>query len=140
MDGANSVNGAQRAGFPYWELQLGVAVVVGVLALRLGPKVRAALLLCGALPGFYWVMYARADAPLRREATAQVELAAATKLREAAPWPGAKLVAHDDVLAPLARYAWPTSRAKGPEVEVRGECLEVSCRATPRGSLCTCPP
>lgn len=137
LDGANSVSGQPRAGFPgavASSLAAVVAVVVVLWWLRGQRRGRwlAGLALAAALPGAWCVLVSRADAPLARPAMARrVETALAT-LEAVAPWPGTPVaIVHedDDVLFPLGRYAWPARPAvtSAVRVELRGGSLDVQC-------------
>lgn len=138
LDGANSVSGQPRAGFPSAVTSSAVAVVTVLVVFawlrdRRPRWLLAATAILAALPGAWCVVALRADAPLARPAmAARVETTLAT-LEAVAPWPGAPVaIVHedDDVLFPLGRYAWPTRpavTAPSTRLELRGGSLDVQC-------------
>ncbi|MBL8918040.1 MAG: hypothetical protein JNJ54_04195 [Myxococcaceae bacterium] len=139
LDGANSVTGAPRKQFPEAGAGPGLSLValvvtVALLRTRRARVVLPALLLLAAVPGAFEVLVRRADAPGRRASLATLVRVGLSDLEQVASWPSApvKVVRDDDdVLFPLARYAWP-SRPDGVdggvEVELRGNVLTTACR------------
>lgn len=138
LDGANSVTGAPRKHFPEAAPGLGlsaVALVVTVVVLRTrwARVALPALMLLAAVPGAVEVLGRRADAPGRRASLATLVRVGLSDLEQVASWPATpvKVVRDDDdVLFPLARYAWPSRPAVdgGVEVELRGSALTTACR------------
>ena len=137
LDGANSVSGAPRAHFPEAALSLslaGLALLVTVVAVR---TKRAALVVpvmlgLAALPGLYAVAVQRADAPTKRAALTALVKVGVNDLKNQAAWPQASMQVvrdDDDVLFPLARYAWPSRPTVdgGVAIELRGSALMTAC-------------
>jgi hypothetical protein len=137
LDGANSVSGAPRAHFPDAALSLsfaGLALLVTVVAVR---TKRAALVVpvmlgLAAAPGLYSLAVQRADAPMNRAALTALVKVGVNDLKAQASWPQASLQVvrdDDDVLFPLARYAWPSRPAVdgGVAIELRGSTLITAC-------------
>lgn len=151
LDGANSVSGQSRQGFPSAGLSSGFAVgafLVAVLLLR-SRRPRwwlAVVLLAAAAPGAVCVLALRGDAPVRRGMLAARLEATLQNIEAVAPWPGAAVeVVHedDDVLFPLGRYALPTRpKVTGPatQLELRGSALDVSCAVVGERTVCGVPP
>lgn len=137
LDGANSVSGAPRAHFPEAALSLsvaGLALLVTVVAVRTkrAALVVPALLGLAALPGLFALVVRRADAPMNRAALTALVKVGVNDLKAQAAWPQASLQVvrdDDDVLFPLARYAWPSRGAVdgGVELELRGSALITAC-------------
>lgn len=137
LDGANSVTGAPRAHFPEaaWSLSVaGLALLVTVVAVRTR---RAALVVpvvlgLAAIPGVYALMVQRADAPMNRAGLTALVQVGVQDLKAQAAWPQAPMQVvrdDDDVLFPLARYAWPSRPAVdgGVAFELRGSTLITAC-------------
>jgi hypothetical protein len=138
LDGANSVAGAPRLHFPDATVGLvagAVVLVVTLVSLRVrrAKVVLPVVLLLAALPGAVHVLVRRADAPGQRATLATRVVVGVEDLARVAPWPDAMVRVvrdDDDVLFPLARYAWPSRPAvdAGVEVELRGGLLTTACR------------
>lgn len=135
LDGANSVGGAPRAGFP--AASLGLAVVLGAAALtvllRRTSRSRVGLLgllLAGALPGG-WQLATRADGPTRREPLAVMVTVALEDLASLDGGEAGLRITRedDDVLFPLGRYLWPARPPAdgGLALELRGPSLTSAC-------------
>lgn len=139
IDGANGVTSAPRAHFPEAEVWLVVAVVVAVIVRFVKrPAVVATLLALGAIPGLVHVFALRADAPLKRRASAEAISSTLGSMQERVPWPRSQVsvVREDDVLFPLARYALP-SRGTGPlELDLRDGPLGPVCRGEGQRVIC----
>lgn len=137
LDGANSVSGAPRAHFPEAALSwsvAGLALLVTVVAVRTKRAALVVPVLLGlaGLPGLYTLAVRRADAPMNRAALTALVKVGVNDLKAQATWPQTSLqVARDDddVLFPLARYAWPSRPAvdAGVTVELRGSVLMTAC-------------
>lgn len=139
LDGANSVTGAPRQHFPDAPLSLGLAAVVLIatfvaLRTRWARVVVPVLLLVAAVPGLSAVLFLRADAPGRRAPLTALVRVGVNDLQRVARWPDQAVRVtrdDDDVLFPLARYAWPSRPVAldgGVEVELRGSSLMTACR------------
>lgn len=149
LDGANSVSGQSRAGFPNGLLFSGLALAAfcaALVLLRRGrPKVVSLVLLAAAIPGAVFVLALRADALHRRgELAASVSRAVAEVQREA-PWPSTAVqMTHedDDVVFPIGRYALPSRPEVSPSVrlELRGGSLSFACRRAEDRVICGAPP
>jgi hypothetical protein len=151
LDGANSVSGQPRQGFPGASLSSGVAVVMLVAALVLLRRRRprwllAVLLLAAAVPGAVCVLTLRGDAPHRRGALAATLTTTLARVEQAAPWPGPPVqVVHedDDVLFPLGRYALPARpppSTPATQLELRGGVLDVACATAGERVVCGAAP
>lgn len=143
IDGANSVTGASRLGFPDSAMNLTVfAVVLVVAALVVRTRFRrpalAAVLVGAAASGWWALVVQRADAPHRRGvASALVK----TALADLSSHDSVRIVRDDgDVLFPLARYAWPARPASdaGVPLELRGSVLISACHADAVTSTTVC--
>lgn len=118
LDGANGVTRAPRAQFPLGGELLVLALVAGV-ALRFSRVGHRRTLLglsmaLAAIPGWIHVLGKRADAPVRRFATAGRVEHTLSDLKQRLDWPRRswKMVhEEDDVLFPLGRYALPSRPA-----------------------------
>lgn len=138
LDGANSVTGAPRQHFPdaTFGFAVGAVALVATFLLLRTRWARVAVpvvLLLGALPGAVEVLLRRADAPASRASLAARVQVSVEDLERLAKWPDQPVSVvrdDDDVLFPLARYAWP-SRPEvdgGVQVELRGGVLTTACR------------
>lgn len=137
IDGANSVSGAPRAGFPQAALWEGLALVA-LLVFGLAPKrhrgLVAGVLALSMVPGWWVLLTVRPDRPTRRHEVAQAVTTAMNELRPAlGSLEGPPNVVWDDgdVLFPLARYLAPTRSKVGPAVELKGHTLRIHCTGAP---------
>ncbi|MBL8936810.1 MAG: hypothetical protein JNM69_19780 [Archangium sp.] len=148
LDGANSVSGAPRAHFPEAAFSLSlaaVALLVTVVAVR---TKRAALVVpvvlgLAALPGLFALVVQRADAPMNRAALTALVKVGVNDLKAQAAWPQAAVQVvrdDDDVLFPLARYAWPSRPTVdgGVALELRGSALITACHHEAMGGHVVC--
>lgn len=133
IDGANSVTGASRTGFPDWAGSLALtvvaaAVVVTLRRTRFRRPALAAVLLGAAVSGWWALLVERGDTPLRQHVGAAL---VTTSLDDLARQGQQVEVVRDDgdVLFPLARYVWPARRAVdgGVKLELRGGSLISAC-------------
>ncbi len=118
-----------------WLIVALVAAVVVRFVKR--PHLVLPLLAIGAIPGLY-VLWVRADAPLKRGASAEAISTTLGSMQALVPWPQSQVsvVRENDVLFPLARYALP-SRGTGPmELELRDGPLGPTCRSEGQRVVC----
>lgn len=138
LDGANAVSGEPRHFGAAW-LSSSLALTAMVLGLWLW-RTRFRLLLvwaamAAAVPGAWYVLWVRADAPLQRDELSSTVTHAVRQVQRVAPWPdgGVEVVfEEDDVLYPIGRYALPTRPAVAePKVRLwlQGSSLRASCVA-----------
>jgi hypothetical protein len=148
IDGANGITHATREGFPDAPVSLGV-FVLGVLAaaalLRRAPKWVPLVLGLAALPGLFHVVWARADAPPHRAATAGTVDASLSAITGIVKWPTEKILVtreDDGVTFPLSRYAVPSRPpvSDALQLEVKDTTLPLWCSKTAAVVSCGAPP
>lgn len=149
LDGANAVTTAPRQGFPDAGPSLAVtALVLCFAALAFGRSrwrwLVPVVLMAAVVPGTVGVLWARADAPLRRALLAAKVGATLVTLGTYARGPRSNARVRredDDVLFPMMRYLLP-ARGAGPkpdwELEVRGSRLQPRCTADAASRTVVC--